>query len=437
MSRKTKKNSSVRHTRAIQLDRSKRPSTAPPDQAIEERLCELVHPATFAQIDFFHSLGLRARTLTLPVMVAFVMSLLWRSIGSVMEATRLLNNEGFLWESPIAVSQQALSERMRTLPSVLFERIFFELLPRLEERSRQRTRPQTPLMEAALTHFSAILAFDGSTLDALLGKVGLQREAEQHALAGRIAALLDLQTMLPRHLWYEADSQAHDGRFWPRILDQLEAGMLVLFDLGFVNYAIFDLLGERSISFITRLKKNAAFTVETVLSQDALIRDRVVILGSAGAQCSRRMRLVEVGYQGTWYRYLTNVLDPSILSPEQVASWYRSRWRIEDVYKVVKRLLGLAYFYGGSQNAVELQLWMTWVLYGVLVDLSDAVAEELGLRFDRISMEMVYRGLYHFTQAYHRGEASDPVKFLAEHAKLLGLIKRKRRKRDLTKSSEP
>ena len=54
-----KKPSSVRHTRAIQRDRSKRPEVAPPDEQITERLTEIIHPATLAQIAHFHRLGLR------------------------------------------------------------------------------------------------------------------------------------------------------------------------------------------------------------------------------------------------------------------------------------------------------------------------------------------------------------------------------------------
>ena len=151
------------------------------------------------------------------------------------------------------------------------------------------------------------------------------------------------------------------------------------------------------------------------------------------------MRLVEVLYQGTWYRYLTNVLEEGVLTSEQVVALYRSRWRIEDAFKTVKRLLGLAYFFGGSENTVQLQLCMTWLVYAVLVDLTDEVAEALQERFASISMEMVYRGLYHFTPAYHRGAATDPVRYLADEAKGLGLIKRKRRRppRGLTTSSEP
>ena len=118
----TPKKSSVRHTRAIQRDRSKRPSVAPPAEAVQERLTELIHPATYAQLDTFHALGLRARILTLPVMVAFVLSLLWRHLGSVSEAVRVLNEEGVLWTSPTPVSQQAMSARLRTLPAVSLRR---------------------------------------------------------------------------------------------------------------------------------------------------------------------------------------------------------------------------------------------------------------------------------------------------------------------------
>lgn len=40
----------------------------------------------------------------------------------------------------------------------------------------------------------------------------------------------------------------------------------------------------------------------------------------------------------------------------------------------------------------------------------DAIADELALPFDSISLEMVYRGLYHFTVAYDKGKATDAVK---------------------------
>ena len=74
-----------------------------------------------------------------------------------------------------------------------------------------------------------------------------------------------------------------------------------------------------------------------------------------------------------------------------------------------------------------MQVWATWLLYAVLIDLTDAVAEALQQPFAAISIEMVYRSLYFFTQAHHRGETGDVVSYYAAHAKLLGIVKRKRK----------
>ena len=52
-------------------------------------------------------MGLRERILTLPLMVAAVLTLLWRDVPGVTELSRLLATEGFLWCGRIKVSQQA------------------------------------------------------------------------------------------------------------------------------------------------------------------------------------------------------------------------------------------------------------------------------------------------------------------------------------------
>jgi hypothetical protein len=166
-----------------------------------------------------------------------------------------------------------------------------------------------------------------------------------------------------------------------------------------------------------------------MLRQSAQVHDSVITLGSAQHQCTHPIRLVEVLWRGKWYRYLTNVLDTQRLPAEVILALYAQRWRIEDAFLVIKRLLGLAYFWVGSLNGILVQLWTTWVLYAVLVDFTDEVAQALHLPFQTLSLEMVFRALYHFSQAYHRGEATDPVAYLVQHAKLLGIVKRKRKTR--------
>lgn len=425
--RTKKKASTVRHTRAIQRDRSKRPTVGPPADDVQARLSELIHPATYAQVAAYQAHGLRARVLTLPVMVALVLSMLWRQIGSVSEAVRVLRGQGLLWVEPLAVSQQAVSQRLRTLPPTLFARVLRDVLPPMQARFATRERPLPPEVVRALRHFDALLALDGSTLDTVLRHVGLLRETAVAPLAGRMAALLDIATRLPRQVWYEDEGRAADQRFWAPTLAALRAGTLLLFDRGFLDYATFDDLCERGVGFITRPAKNIAVRVEQTLRRDATVCDRIVAVGSTkDSRCTHLLRLVEMRYRGTWYRYLTNVLDPDVLPAEDVAALYRQRWRIEDAFAVVKRLLGLAYFWVGSANGIQTQIWATWLLYAVLVDLTDEVAAHVQQPFAAVSLEMVYRGLSHFTYAFHAGLATDPVTYLAANATWLGILKRRR-----------
>jgi len=420
-----KKPSSVRHTRAIQRDRSKRPIVTAPDPVVAQRLTDLVHPFTLSQVAHFHDLGLRERVLTLPVMVALVLSMIWRQIGSVSTLLQLLNEEGFLWTSPMEVSEQALSQRLRVFPAALFREVVLALVPTLLARAQARTRPLAPDLAWARQHYRAVLAADGSTLDALVRKVGLLKDLPDTPLAGRITALLDVCTRLPRQIWYEAEATAHDQRHWPQILAAVPSGALLLVDLGYTNFALFAQLTLAEITFVTRAKANLAYQVVRVLHQSAPAADRIVWIGAN--ETRQQVRLIEVLVGGTWHRYLTNELDPARLPPAYAMALYGQRWRIEDAFNTVKRLLGLAYFWVGSANGVELQVWATWLLYAVLVDLTDAIAEVLDRPFDALSLEMVYRSLYFFTGAYQRAAATDPVAYLAAKAERFGIIKRKRK----------
>jgi hypothetical protein len=423
-----RKKSTVRHTRAIQRDRITHQSVPPPPALVEERIAEVIHPATFNQVAYYQSLGMRARTLTLPVMVAFVLSLLWRQMGSVSEAVRALQREGMLWTGPLQVSQQAMSERLRTFPHILFEKVLQEVLPQMRQRFQQRQRPLPLCVQWALRHYDQIQAVNGSTLDPLLKKVGLLRDTEGTPLAGRMMAILDIVSRLPHRLLFEENSAAHDQSFWDTIIDNLLPKTLLLFDLGFLNFACFDRLCEKEIGFITRAKSNTRCKSVQVLRTTSTLRERLVKVGTGSSACQHLLRLVEVFHKGLWYRYLTNVTDPNILPAEVVVALYWQRWRIEDAFFVVKRLLGLSYFYVGSINGVQVQVWATWLLYAVLTDLCDEIATTLELPLACISFEMVYRGLYHFAQAYHRGEASDPIAYLcAPENRDLGIVKRKRK----------
>ena len=266
---------------------------------------------------------------------------------------------------------------------------------------------------------------DGSILEALFKKLKSLEDIPKGQLAGKIGVVIDLVTRLPVEIWFNENPRASDTK--------LEENILLLLDRGFYHFRFWQQLIDREIHFISRLKKGAAIKVETVFTDSFSLRDRLVRLGSGTKRTPYvTVRLIEVRSKSTWHSYVTSVTDPTILPPYVVADLYRKRWRIEDAFNTVKRLLGLSYLWTGSLNGIKLQIWATWLFYAVLMDLGDAVASELALPTDRISLEMIYRGLYHFSVASQKGLTNDPVKYFEERPR--AAVRRKGTRDDCCKA---
>ena len=210
---------------------------------------------------------------------------------------------------------------------------------------------------------------------------------------------------------------------WDQILAALPASALLLFDLGYASFAGYPLAGiaqltAARVTIVTRAKGNLAFTCSAVLRHTSAIHDDLVWSGSGADR--QQLRLISVLHQGTWRRYLTNETDPEVLPVLYAVPLYSQRWCIDEAYSLVKRLLGLAYFWCEAEYAVQLQL------YAVLLDLGDAVAAALDQPLAAISLAWFYRYLYFFTAAYYAGTATDVVAYMAAEARALGILKERR-----------
>ena len=93
------------------------------NEIVAQQLEDLVKPCAFKQLGAYRGLGMRERLLSLPLMVAVVLSLLWRQVPSVRELHRMLARENLLWAKVTQVSQQALCQRFLTFPASLFEEV--------------------------------------------------------------------------------------------------------------------------------------------------------------------------------------------------------------------------------------------------------------------------------------------------------------------------
>ena len=412
------------------------PGPLPSVAEIEAELTALLTPALFAPRQLERRdprnperrIRLRARILTLPVMVALVVSLVWRRLGSIAEVQRVVVQEGLLWVSPVPVSEQAIAKRLDTLPASALAAVFADVSARLHSQPP----PHLPGLERwteVRARFPRMAMVDGSTLEALRKKTQTLHAQPGLVLAGRVMARVEAFTQRP--LWHLSteDAAANDKRFAAEILAAVPLGGLLIFDLGCFSFLWFDDFTEQQKYFVSRLRQNTAYRVAQVLSHTPYYRDELITVGLHHSNpCRHPLRLVSILWRGQWYRSLTNVLDPTQLSARHICELYRRRWRIEDAFLVTKRVLDLAYLWKASATGVQLQLYATFLFYLVLLNVCQQVAQSLNEPLEQISLEMVFRAFYHYSRALTRGETVDLVTYLVHHAKLLGLVKPQRKR---------
>jgi Transposase DDE domain len=406
----------------------------PAVEDVEQRLMDVLRPSLLAPRQLERRdprqpqrrIRMRQRLLTWPVIVAIMVSLVWRRVPSIAEVQKVLTREGLLGVSPLQVSPQAITTRLDVLPAAVMGQLFAEVCTRVQAQSP----PPLPHPRWAPTRerFPWLAMVEGSTLEALRKKTEVLRERTGLVWAGTM--MVRVEAFSHRPLWqlYTEDAAAHDQRCAAEILAARPVGGLLVFDLGFFSLLWCDDFTDQQKFFVTRMREKTAYRTVHALSCGPYYRDEIIQVGQYRANpCQHPLRMVSVRWQGTWYRYLTNVRDPQGLSARQVCELYRRRWRIEEACALTKRLLDLAYVWTGSSNAVQLQIYATLMFYAVLLTICQQVAQVVGDPLERISVEMVFRAFYHDSRAVQRGECDDLGAFLAEHAQLLGLVKRQRK----------
>jgi hypothetical protein len=182
------------------------PGPLPAVAEIEAELTALLTPALFAPRQLerrdprnpARQVRLRARILTLPVMVALVVSLVWRRLGAIAEVQRVLVQDGLLWVAPLQVSEQAIAKRLDTLPASALAAVFTEVRARLQAQPP----PQIPGLES-WTEVRApcprSARAEGSTLEALRKKTQTLPAQPGVVLAGRMMVMVEAFTHRP--LW--------------------------------------------------------------------------------------------------------------------------------------------------------------------------------------------------------------------------------------------
>jgi hypothetical protein len=291
----------------------------------------------------------------------------------------------------VSVSAQAFYQRLSRLGHARFLLLFQQVTAHLRANTASRAWVHQLAPWAA-----GIFAIDDTTLDALARRVDELRVLKKGApgtLAGRLGSVLDLRTGKLAEVLYNPDSTANEKTHLLPLVKRLGRGALVVLDLGYFSFKLFDAITEGKQFFVTRMRKLATYEVLQVLVDRPLYRDRIVSLGSNRSdRAAHPVRLVELWLNGEWWRYLTNVLDPHQLSAAAVWRLYLERWGIEQAFSAIKRVLGLASLRCSTPPGVLAQIWSTLTVFQILQDLRLEIAAAQGLNEDQVSWHrLVYR----------------------------------------------
>ena len=136
------------------------------------------------------------------------------------------------------------------------------------------------------------------------------------------------------------------------------------------NNRLFKLITKKNAFFVTRAKDNMLFEVvseaEVDKSTGIISDERIKLTGLHTVKWyPEELRMVTYEDYATSkvYRFLTNNMEYEALT---ISELYRERWNVELYFKWIKQHLHIKSFYGTSENAIYLQIWIAICTYLLL-----------------------------------------------------------------------
>lgn len=295
-----------------------------------------------------------------------------------------------------AISTSQLSRKQGMLSSNLFEKVFHHLVTEIQIRMKQ-----TPFVH----NIGRLHVIDSSTMTMSLSQYPWATFRKTKAgvrLHMRVVVTKEL-TVPDKAILLPA---THADRTQMDELITIDPDALYLFDRGYLDYKKYDYYCQKSVRFITRMKKNAKFEVLTEQAADLenlIFQDAEVFLGDErnGTKTQNTLRLIRTeDKEGNPVTILTSCFD---LSAKEIGDLYRYRWKIETFFKWMKQHMKIKSFYGKSQNAVYNQIWIALITYCLEVLLQLKVGYTGSLLDMKRSLEtLLFKGFDSFVKALFR-----------------------------------
>lgn len=209
----------------------------------------------------------------------------------------------------------------------------------------------------------AAYALDSTTIDLCLSLFPWAKFRRAKA-AIKLHTLLTLRGNFPTVIILTS-GKVHDVN----ILDELsfDPGAFYIMDRGYLDFARLYRMDQDGAFFVTRAKKNSRFRRRYSHPADKAngVRfDQTVILTGFYSHRQYPEAFRRIGYRdpvtGKSLVFITNNFRQPALA---IARLYKSRWQVELFFKWIKQHLRIKAFYGTSENAVRVQIWVAIAVY--------------------------------------------------------------------------
>lgn len=363
-----------------------------PDQT-KDLLGQILEEAAHDLVGSSTSVKKRGR----PVQVSWLflsLGCLWcllRGWTSQLDLWRLIHGFGLGPFAPVEVVDQAIYNRLHAKGSWMMQQLCAQMTQWLATR-------MIPYEDHSLAPFATeVLALDESTLDALKRWIpDLQGLPAGHSqlLAGRLSCLFDIRRQQWKRIDLLPNAVANCQAHAKEMVKSVRQGALLLFDLGYYNYAWFDSLTEAGIWWISRVRSNGSWNIQHILVQRDGSFEALVFMGKYRSdRCRYLVRLVRYRYRGVWYTYICNVWNPLQLSGADIVRLYARRWDIELGFRLLKDYLQMRFMISSKPEVLGAQIWGSVLLAQLLHALHVQVAADAGVELFDVSLELLVRYL--------------------------------------------
>ena len=250
----------------------------------------------------------------------------------------------------------------------------------------------------------SIYAFDSTTIDLCLSVFWWAKFRKKKG-GIKVHTLFDIETQIPT-FFHITEALVHDSKAMKEI--PYESGSYYIFDRAYNSFKMLYKIHQIDAFFVIRAKNNLQFKSikwKRRLPKNVLSDVTIELAGFYPSQYyPETLRLVRYWdeEQEREFIFLTNAMQISAL---QVAELYKNRWQVELFFKWLKQHLKIKKFWGTTENAVRIQVYVAICTYCLV-----AIVQK-DMKLDRSTYEVLQILSISLTDKTHLRDLFDKTKF--------------------------